>query len=224
MEFLIARTRYIDDYLSDCLKEGIDQLVILGAGLDSRAYRFEGIRDKVKVLEVDHPASQKAKIMKLERIFGEKPENVVYVPMDFAVEKLNKLFDYGYDETLKTLFIWEGVTYYIPEGSVNSTLDFVACHSGEGSSIIFDYMYASALRAARKRNEVSSMHRYSRMTGEDLLFGIEEGTIEDFLRKRGFDQIANADYRYFLQAYFSKGSKTSPVAPIYAIVHGNVKH
>lgn len=221
-EFLIARTRYIDDYLSDSLKEGIDQLVILGAGLDSRAYRFEGIRNKVKTFEVDHPASQQVKLRKLKRIFGDIPEYVAYVPIDFSVETLDKLFDYGYEENLMTLFVWEGVTYYIPEKSVNDTLHFITCHSEKGSRIIYDYMYTSALRVAHKRNEVSSMHRYSRMTGEDLVFGIEEGTIVDYLQKRGFDQIVNVDYRYFQKAYFSKGGMTSPVAPIYAIVHAVV--
>ncbi len=88
--------------------------------------------------------------------------------------------------------------------------------------MIFDYMYASALKAARKRNEVASMHRYARVTGEDLVFGIEEGTIEDYLQKRGFDQIVNVDYRYFQKAYFSKGGRTCLVAPIYAIVHAGV--
>ncbi|MGE5225190.1 MAG: SAM-dependent methyltransferase [Omnitrophica WOR_2 bacterium] len=222
-EFLIARTRYIDDYLSDSLKEGIDQLVILGAGLDSRAYRFEGIRNKVKTFEVDHPASQQVKLRKLKRIFGDIPEYVVYVPIDFSVETLDKLFDYGYDENLTTLFIWEGVTYYITEKSVNDTFHFITCHSGEGSRLIFDYMYISALRAAHKRNEVSSMHRYSRMTGEDLIFGIEEGTIVDYLQKRSFDQIVSVDYQYFQKVYFSKGGMISPVAPIYAIVHARVK-
>ncbi len=222
-EFLIARTRYIDDYLSECLNEGIDQLVILGAGLDSRAYRFDGIRNKVKVFEVDHPASQQVKLDKLKKLFGEIPDYVTYIPIDFSIEKIDKLMDCGYDRTLKTLFIWEGVTYYIPEKSVNDTLKFIACHSKEGSRVIFDYIYTSALRAAHKRNEVSSMHRYARMTGEDLVFGIEEGTIVDYLQALGFDRIVNADYRYFQQAYFSKGGKTSPVAPIYAIVHAEVR-
>src|SRR5512143_3016013 len=79
--FLAARDRYIDDVLRNSLKEALQQLVILGAGYDSRAYRFDVAG--LKVFEVDHPATQADKLAKLQIIFGKIPEHVTYVPVDF---------------------------------------------------------------------------------------------------------------------------------------------
>jgi len=112
--YVVSRTKYIDDYLMKCIQESIEQLVILGAGYDSRAYRFEELKGKAKVFEVDHPATQKVKLSKVERSFGLPPDHIAYVGIDFDVEKLDeRMFQSGYDQSLKTLFIWEGVTMLI---------------------------------------------------------------------------------------------------------------
>ncbi len=130
--FIVARSRYMDDVLTEALDQGIQQLVILGAGFDSRAYRFDRLKTGVKVFEVDHPTTQKNKRKKLDRILGPKgiPNHVVFVPVDFTRDSLAaRLLGNGYMEQSKTLFIWEGVTMYLDETSVKSTLVFVAEHS-----------------------------------------------------------------------------------------------
>jgi methyltransferase (TIGR00027 family) len=223
VEFLIARTRYIDDYLQTCLDEGLEQLVILGAGYDSRPYRLAQLQGRVKVFEVDHPATQQVKIAKMRQILGKLPEHVVYVPLDFAQETLAKLLASGYDQRLKTLFIWEGVTYYLPAEAVDSTLAFVAQNSGPGSSIVFDYLYASAITGPLERKELISMRRYQRLTGEGVIFGIEEGTIEEFLEHRGFYQIQNITSEFLKNTYFTGVNRKRVVAPVYALVHATVK-
>jgi methyltransferase (TIGR00027 family) len=220
--FLAARCRYIDDYLQTCLEAGLDQLVILGAGLDSRAYRIEQLKGRVKVFEVDHPATQQVKIGKLEKILGKLPEHVTYVPVDFDEETLHKLLDYGYSPQVRTLFIWEGVVHYLTAEAVDQTLEFVK-NSGAGSSIIFDYVYASALTAAHKREEIVRMQRTKRYTGEGLVFGIEEGQVEEFLRVRGYTQILNVTSEDLKRIYFTGANQTRTIAPIYAIAHASVE-
>jgi len=223
MGFLVARCRYIDDYLQACLEAGLDQLVILGAGLDSRAYRFEQLKGRVKVFEVDHPATQQVKLGKLEKILGKLPEHVTYVPIDFNEETLQKLFDFGYNRQAKTLFIWEGVVHYLTAEAVDQTLEFVLKNSGSGSSIIFDYVYASSLTTAHKRAEIVRMQRTKRYTGEGLVFGIEEGRVEEFLRVRGYTQIQNVTSEDLKRLYFTGVNQTRTIAPIYAIVHATVE-
>jgi methyltransferase (TIGR00027 family) len=218
--FLVTRCRYIDDYLQACLNAGLEQLVILGAGLDSRAYRFPALKKGVKVFEVDHPATQQAKQAKLKSLFGELPAHVTFVPIDFSEESLDKLFSFGYDRQLKTLFIWEGVVQYLQADAVEQTLDFVRRNAPPASRIIFDYVYAAALTAARQRGEIARMRRSARFTGEQLVFGIEEGTVTDYLRSRGFSQVTNVTSRDLEQAYLANQDRT--VAPIYAIVHATV--
>lgn len=225
MEFLIARARYLDDYVQSCLDEGLEQLVILGAGYDSRAYRLEKlIAGLVRVFEVDHPATQQMKREKLQEALGRLPAYVVYVPIDFTQETLEKrLPECGYDPQAKTLFTWEGVTYYLTPDAVDSTLAFVAGHSGPGSSIIFDYMYTSLLDGTVKHGEVSSMGRYRRFTGEGLVFGIPEGTIEAFLEQRGFHQVRNVDADWLKKTYFTGVNERRQVATGYTIVLATVK-
>ena len=100
---------------------------------------------------------------------------------------------HGFDVNAKTLFIWEGVTYYLTAGAVDSTLVFVAKNSGVGSSIIFDYTYSWVIEGKSKRGEIVRMQRYRRFTGEGLVFGIEEGKIVKFLEARGFCKVVNAN-------------------------------
>jgi methyltransferase (TIGR00027 family) len=87
--FLAARERFFDDFLLRCLDEGFRQLVILGAGYDSRAYRFESLSKTLRVFEVDHPATQKVKVDQVRKIFGCLLAHVTYVPVDFEQQTLN---------------------------------------------------------------------------------------------------------------------------------------
>ena len=220
--FLAVRCRYIDDYLEACLRAGIEQLVILGAGLDSRAYRIAGLKERIKLFEVDHPATQAVKCAKLTKLFGDLPAHVTYVPIDFDAETLEKLFDFGYSPQSKTLFIWEGVVHYLTAEAVDQTLEFVQQHSGSGSSIIFDYVYTSALTAVHKRAEIVRMQRARRYTGEGLVFGIKEGQVGAFLRARGYTRIQNVTSKDLERTYFTGVNQTRTVAPIYAIAHATV--
>lgn len=220
--FLTVRCRYIDDVLQARIASSIQQLVILGAGLDSRPYRFKALKGSVKTFEIDSPATQSAKLARLKEIFKAVPAHVTFVPVDFNEENLEKLTEFGFDRSLKTLFIWEGVVCYLTAEAVDRTLEFVLQNSSPGSSIVFDYIYTSALTAAQKRGEVTRMQRASLVTGEGLTFGIEEGTIESFLQKRGFSVVEHMTSQDLHSRYFTGPNQRRTVAPVYAIVHAQV--
>jgi len=220
VDFLVARARYMDDYLQTCLQRGLRQTVILGAGFDSRAYRIDGLQDGMRIFEVDHPATQQLKLETLHKIFGKTPGHVTYVPVDFNTQTLaSRLLECGYSDRLKTLFIWEGVCMYLTAEAVDNTLAFVTGHAAPGSAIIFDYIHASALRGAGQRSEIRSMQRYRRFTGEGLIFGIPKGEVAPFLEQRGFKQVVDADSKTLEHLYYPDGRVVSPV---YAIVHAEV--
>ncbi len=222
-EFLIARDRYIDDVLQDFINKGMKQLVILGAGFDSRAYRFEKLKDGVKVFEVDHPATQADKQAKLRKIFGTIPSHVTFVPVDFNTQTLEKrLAESGYDQTLMTLYIWQGVTMYLTNEAVDDTLKFVVNNSTPSSAIVFDYIYRQVLDGTQKQSEISSMKRYRFMTGEGLTFGVEEGSIGRFLNERGFRQIRDMDANGLKQIYFTGKNAERKIAGGYGIVLAEV--
>jgi methyltransferase (TIGR00027 family) len=219
MGFIIARERYIDDVLQGYIKDGLPQLVILGAGYDSRAYRFDGLKDRVKVFEVDYPATQADKLAKVKHFFKQIPAHVNYVPVDFNTQALEqRLPGSGYDPTLKTLFIWQGVSMYLAAAAVDDTLQFVVRHSAPGSAIVFDYIHRQVLEGGQKHGEVSGMRRYRFMTGEGLTFGIEAGTVAAFLKERGFRQVKDMDANGLKQAYFTGVNAGRNVVSGYGIV------
>ncbi len=220
--FLVARDRYIDDVLQNFLDEGLQQLVILGAGYDARAYRFD-LQGRVKVFEVDHPATQADKLAKLQAIFGKVPEHVTYVPIDFNIQTLEEcLLRSGYDPKRKTLFIWQGVSMYLTAEAVDATLAFVTNHSGAGSAIVFDYIYRSILEGVQKHGEVSGMRRYRFMTGEGLTFGIPVDKVAAFLMERGFRDVQDVNADYLKAAYFTGKNARRSVVGGYGIVLGRV--
>jgi len=221
---LVARTRYIDDYLKACIDDGIEQLVILGAGYDSRAYRFDELRPRVRVFEVDHPNTQRAKIQKVKRIFGSLPSHVVYVSLDLDEKKLGEgLLESGYSRDKKTLFIWEGVTVYLTPEAVDETLAFVAGNSGKGSSLIFDYAFRFALDATSDSEEARKWRKAYERRGEPPKFALKEEEVEGFLSKRGFYQVKGVSMESLKKAYFKGINENRNVTHLGGIAQATVR-
>jgi methyltransferase (TIGR00027 family) len=221
--YVIARTRYIDDFLQECFANEIQQVVIMGAGFDSRAYRFDDLKE-IKVFEVDHPATMAIKKEKIQKELGSLPNHVVYVPIDFLKERLSdKLVQCGYSGNLKSLFIWEGTTPYLIPESVDETLAFVSSNSGKDSSIIFDYILKSVVNGTcdleGTKNEFEKMNK----TSEPLTFGIEKEKIESFLVDRGFQNIKDVGSEYLKERYFKDQHRNRKIKPWWRIVHATTK-
>ncbi len=220
---VVARTRYIDECLQSCLDGGIDQLVVLGAGNDTRAYRFDGLAAAVKVFEVDHPNTQRVKKEKVRRVLGETPLNVVYVPIEFGSQRLDEiLLSSGYDPNLKTLFIWEGVSYYLATNAVDEVLSFVTTGSGEGSSVIFDYVFRSAIEGTcNLRGAKQSLQAVARR-GEPYIFGMDEESVDEVLSDKGLRVTSHVDGRFSEERYFRPLGRKTRIACFYGYVHATV--
>lgn len=228
-----ARTRYIDEYVNQCIDNGIEQLIILGAGYDSRAYRMENLKEKVTVFEVDLPAIQKLKIEKLKKKIDLIPSNVVYVPINFNKETLSeKMTEYKYNRDKKSLFIWEGVTPYLTADAVDETLHYVVKNSVPGSSIVFSYILKSVVEGSCQLDDAALIKKvfntggifdFRHKRGEGLLFGIEEGTIESFMSERGFHEIEDISGDYFDAEYFTGVNSNRKGCCMCRIVHAEVK-
>jgi len=220
---LVVRTRYIDDYLKQCIAGGIEQLVILGAGYDSRAYRFDELKPKVRVFEVDHPNTQKAKMQKVKKIFGSLPSHVTYVSLDLDEKKLGEgLLESGYNKDKKTLFIWEGVTVYLTPEAIDETLAFVAENSGKGSSIIFDYAFQSALDVTSESSDAQKWRRAYERRGEPPKFALNEDSVEEFMSKRGFYQVKSISLESLKEVYFKGANANRHVTNLGGIVQATV--
>lgn len=217
---ILARTRFIDERMAASLDDGIEQLVILGAGYDSRGYRLIKAGNNVTVFEVDHPATQTVKVAKLRNLFGAIPGHVVFVPVDFCEDDLrSRLCDSGYDRTKKTLFIWEGVIYYLTAEAVDATLDFIAHNSGCGSSVIFDYFPQAVIDGTHSGREAKRMHKRVKEWGEPFQFGVTDEEIEPFLRERGFGRIDIVTSSECKEAWFHGVNKSIHVSDVFRFVH-----
>ena len=200
--FVSLRERYIDDFLKAGLAEGLDQVVILGAGYDMRAHRIPGI-EQTHVFEVDQPATQADKLKHLKKIVDPLPAYLSFVSVDFDTEPLGeRLAGSGYREEGRTLFIWQGVTYFLTAAGVDQTLEFIAGHSGPGSSLIFDYFDNETLHDPG-RSDVKALRRASRLSGEEYMFGVDKGQIEPFLTQRGFRDVRNVTLGELKERYFT---------------------
>ncbi len=216
-----ARVRYFDDFVRASIDEELSQLVILGAGYDTRAYRIEGLKGYVKVFEVDHPGTQGLKKEKIAKIFGRLPDHVVYVPVDFETESLGKkLLENGYDKSKKTLFIMEGLVMYIPPKAVDETLSFIVNNSAKGSAVLFDYFLQSVVDGTCEIGK--NMRNFAAQQGEPFLFGIKEGMAEVFLMERGFSQVQNVTSDDYKRAYFHGVNKDRAVCSLLLFAHAVV--
>lgn len=175
----VCRTRYIDDALQAALSKGIDQLVILGAGLDTRPYRLPGM-EHVKVFEVDLPITQDDKKVKIQKHFGDLPEWVTFVPINFETQTLETIIaDTTFDPSRPAVFIWEGVTQYITEEAVRQTLSFVG-RSAPGSIIIFTYVLKSVIE---RRSDIPDANKMMDEVAKSAswIFGLEPSNLQAFL-------------------------------------------
>ena len=145
VRMMTVRTRFIDEALERAIAGGATQVVILGAGFDSHAYRCRELLAQVRVFEVDRPATQALKRQRVNDVLGGPPANLTYVPVDFQHEDLpDVLARHGYDPAQRTFFILEGVTMYLPEDAARGTLRFVGAHP-PGSGIVFDFVYRAMI-------------------------------------------------------------------------------
>jgi methyltransferase (TIGR00027 family) len=217
---ILARARFIDERLAASLEEGIEQLVILGAGNDTRAYRCIEPGNKVRAFEVDHPDTQKAKVAKVRELFGDIPGQVSFVPVDFCRDDLgSRLAAAGYLPDKKTLFVWEGVIYYLTPLAVDTLLSFVTQNSGCGSSIVFDYFPRSVIDGTSKHREARNLRNAVSRIGEPFLFGIDDEEVEQLLQARGFGEVEIVASAACKEAWFHGPNKSMKVSEMFRFVH-----
>ncbi|MBN2519784.1 MAG: class I SAM-dependent methyltransferase, partial [Bacteroidales bacterium] len=148
-----------------------------------------------------------AKINQFKKRKVKSPDNLVYIPIDFNKETIeNKLDEYGFLKNKKCLFILEGLIMYLDEQSVNNTFRIINEYAGNGSLLVFDYVYASVLRKENLYYGEKSIHKTVLNASEPWTFGIEKGEIENFLLKKGFKLVEHFNSEELEKKYFKNNS------------------
>jgi methyltransferase (TIGR00027 family) len=191
-EYVLARTNLFDEVFVDALDNGFPQIVLLGAGMDTRALRFQDRNQGAMIFELDIKATQRHKLEVYERKKTALPDALVFVPINFNKQRLGDvLTQAGYREQQRTLFLWEGVTMYLEPEAVDSTLAFIRGSAAAGSIVVFDYVRASVLRYENTLYGEKDARGTVARAEEGWIFGIEDGAIEGFLAERGFKLLSH---------------------------------
>jgi methyltransferase (TIGR00027 family) len=180
----VARTRFIDDAVT-AAADRVEQVVLLGAGFDTRAHRLPALRE-LTVFEVDHPATQ---ARKTAIVVGEglDTRRVVYVGVDFERDDLrHELLTVRFDATRPSVFVWEGVTNYLTADAVDATLSTVRALAAPGSALVFTYVHAGVLDGTAQFPEAARWLRNVEQAGEPWTFGLLPAEVAPFLAARGF--------------------------------------
>ena len=195
----MCRKRYIEEKAEEAVATKIGAVVNLGAGFDTRTFRLPAL-SKVPVWEIDQPDIIKAKRIRVKKIFGEIPARVVLVPIDFNRQKLQEvLSSFGYAGDMRTLFIWEAVTQYLPESSVRKTFDFLS-KATAGSRLVFTYIRKDFLNGKEFYNH---QYLYQNMVikHQSWLFGLNPEDIEAFLADYDWRLLEHLGYEALAERY-----------------------
>jgi methyltransferase (TIGR00027 family) len=200
--FLAARSRCAEDELHIAIKRGVHQYVVLGAGLDTFAYRHPYPEDVLHVFEVDHPDTQIWKRTRLKEAGIPIPRTLTFAPVDFETQTLEDgLRRAGFDTGKCTFFSWLGVTPYLTSSAVTATLRFVASMP-VGSGIVFDYTISPSLLNPTARQAFDSLAHRVALAGEPFRTFFDPSLLKSNLRAMGFGQIEDIEPGELNARYF----------------------
>ena len=210
--FIAARSRFAEDALAIAIERGVRQLIVLGAGLDTFAYRSP-LAGRVRILEVDHPATQAWKRERLAAAAIPIPPSLSFAPLDFERETLaDGLSAAGFDPGLHTFFTWLGVVPYLSESAIFSTLRFVA-GLAHGAHVVFDYSNPRNRLSPAARAAHEALAARVAAAGEALRSSFETELLHARLRALGFEAIEDLGPLGVAARFFPEHSRlSSPVA------------
>jgi methyltransferase (TIGR00027 family) len=189
--FIAVRTAFLDRRVERALDDGIAQVVLLGAGYDTRAARLA--REGVTFYELDQPGTQRDKIERLRALDGYPLEAATHVACDFERQDfVARLREAGFETDRPAVFVWEGVVYYLTEAAVRATLRRIgeACHPA--SRVFFDYVSKRFVRGdVKDEKDLEARDRIASM-GEPLRFGVDD--VLPLLYAEGFRYVRTESF------------------------------
>ncbi|MGC8492231.1 MAG: class I SAM-dependent methyltransferase [Syntrophobacteraceae bacterium] len=201
---VLSRARYAEEALRIAIGRGATQYVILGAGMDTFAFRCPQALARVEVFEVDHPATQAFKRERIRELGWNIPSGLHFVPLDFME---GSLFDLAanapYDPGALTFFSWLGVTYYLPRETVLDTLAAVARISAPNSTIVFDYLEPNVPGDAKAAGRLKAIADSLKELGEPLRTGFSPATLSADLSGAGLHLVEDLAPPEIQRRYFA---------------------
>jgi len=211
-EYVIARTLFFDEVFSQALKKTIPQIIVLGAGYDSRGIRFKDLNLHSRIIELDRDATQSRKIKYLKKHKIRIPDYLTFSTIDFNRQSLEScLTSAGYQKDQRSLFIWEGVSMYLETQSIKDTLTFIQQCSPSDSLLAFDYAVSFSDNDIRQyyggKEILKSMEHDYR--DEPVKNFLKDKNITDFLNMCGHRMIRHLNQDEIEKTYLKKEDGSS---------------
>jgi methyltransferase (TIGR00027 family) len=185
--FVAVRARFAEDQLARVRSAGVEQYVVLGAGLDTSAYRVTRPESPLRIWEVDHPATQAWKQERLREANVAVPDHMTFVPIDFEHQTLPEvLAAAGFDPSAGALFSWLGVVPYLTRSAILSTLGYLSAATQAGGGVVFDYSLAPEVLTPRQRAVFDALGERVRSSGEPFQSSFVPAELTRELRSLGF--------------------------------------
>jgi methyltransferase (TIGR00027 family) len=205
--FVAARSRYAEDLLAQAVQRGVRQYVVLGAGLDTFAYRNPYPAEALRVFEVDHPATQAWKRSRLDEGGIAVPQTLSFAPVDFERQTLaDGLRSAGFKTGEPSFFSWLGVTPYLSLDAVMATLTFIASSAGKGGGVVFDYAIPATLLTTVQRLVFDALAQRVKAAGEPFQTFFDPVSLAATLKAMGFGRVEDMGGDAINERYF-KGRK-----------------
>jgi methyltransferase (TIGR00027 family) len=200
--FMVVRSRYAEDQLASAIARGAKQYVILGAGLDTFAYRNPYDQSKLQVFEVDYPATQEWKRAQLAAAGIPIPPSVTYAPLDFEHQTLAEgLDEAGLDMREAAFFSWLGVTMYLTDEAISSTFGFIAS-TQPGGGVVFDYAVPRSSLNWMGKLALDAIARRVAATGEPFRTFFDPTELTECLNRMGFKSVEDLGSEEINERYF----------------------
>ncbi|MDP8222082.1 MAG: SAM-dependent methyltransferase [Candidatus Lernaella stagnicola] len=213
----IARTRLIDDLLLAGVRDDIRQVIVLGAGFDSRAYRLPDLQE-CRVVEVDHPATQAMKRERMGPLGEASLRHVVFLPADLTKQDLpDVLKNTGLDRNQRTFVLWEGVTHYLGEAAVDATLRALAQAMAPGSRLLFTYLHGGLLDGTVEFDGARASKEQVAGDGEPWIWGMNPEKMPSFLAERGYQLLEDTGATEYRTRYWGERGRRMPGFAFYRV-------
>lgn len=201
---VFSRARYAEEALRTAIEQGATQYVILGAGMDTFAFRCPQALTRVEVFEVDHPATQAFKRGRIRELGWTIPPGLHFVPLDFTEGTLFELAAHApYDPAASTFFSWLGVTYYLPRETILGTLAALARISAPKSTLVFDYLEPNVPGDAKAAERLKAIADSLKGLGEPLRTGFPPAALRADLSGVGLRLVEDLAPPEIQRRYFA---------------------
>lgn len=199
---VVARSRFTEDLLLQAIENNIQQYVLVGAGLDSFVLRLAEKYPQLKIFEVDHPDTQKAKQAKLQK-FGTVPSNVEFVAIDFEKERLfDALARSSYKQDQAGFFSWLGTTHYLTPQTTLATLENIASFAAPSSEVVMDYSIDFKQLKGIEKYGSFAVSQFTRLLKEPLIGAFNSQDLHQTVLKMGYEVLEDLSGNAITERYF----------------------